>query len=581
MNITKFAHLVLVVTLLALAAACAPQSNSTDVANAVALTQTAAAVKAVAPTLPPPQVVVETAAPATQGPTATLAPATAEMGHIQGIVHLMAPPTPAMVVYAVDPATGVWASVETQATDREAAFTLDVPAGAYQVFAAVASGQSVGGGYQDEAGTKLALVTVKAGQTVSGINVAPPAQSECGSILGFPPSPEGRFPGTAGPAAGCLATQAAAVASGASGPAITSEVRVTFPPNSTSWYTQGDLAPGAAIRFTLGAAKGQQMTLWLSTDPASDQALQASLYVTGADGTVFTPDPTLYWSNVLPTSQDYRVEIRSMAQKSINYEIRIAIPAAKIDLANGAMYDIPELAVCQSIQDMANQALGAKFTLQARAPFLDTIGGEAGQGCRVVAGGNGTQFSSPQAIVAKLLAQSGFTELPNYRADGPTGSAAGAVRDMALMLITATWQPDMGVQCPADKPIADCNLKPEQKIYTIALDLAYYKASFTLKGHWQDDKTGLTLDLDQVWKNITGHHTAVAQGGAKIDSLDGTTITGTVQGKVATVQFQSSFAQDLGTAQITFVDQSTITWKITTPPTGEYYLPAEATLTRK
>jgi len=62
---------------------------------------------------------------------------------------------------------------------------------------------------------------------------------------------------------------------------------------------------------------------------------------------------------------------------------------------------------------------------------------------------------------------------------------------------------------------------------------------------------------------------------------EGNSINGSLQGQVATVQFQSSFTSDTGTAQITYIDVSTIQWKITDPPEGEYYLPAEATLTRR
>ncbi len=101
------------------------------------------------------------------------------------------------------------------------------------------------------------------------------------------------------------------------------------------------------------------------------------------------------------------------------------------------------------------------------------------------------------------MSQSGFTEQPNYQADGPTGSATAAVRDMALMLISASWAPDASVQCPADKPISECNLTPEQKIYTIQIDTAMYRATFTLSGHWEDAKTGLSLDLSQEWAWLT------------------------------------------------------------------------------
>ncbi len=543
--------LVLTIGLGLLAAGCQPQTPT------------------VAPTLLPPNVIVETA------PAATAA-AVAAKGVITGVVHLMAPPTPSMVVYALDPATSVWASTETQPTDGEAAYRLEVPPGTYQVFAAVASDTAVALGYGDATGTKLGLVSVAAGQTVANIPVRPPSQNECGSMLGFPASPDGRFAAAAGPVAGCAATQAAGGAV-----SMTDAGRIQFQPNTTRWQTPGNLGPGAVIRFVLGAQKGQQMTVRLTTEPASDQPTYATLYISSADGKVSMASPTLYWSQVLEASQDYTIEVRSLAKDNILYTLSVDIPATIINPANGDKYDLPDLSVCKTIQEMAAQALGVDFTLEARAPFLDAVGGEAGQGCRLSGGGNGKQFTSPQDVVAKLVSQMGFDELPNYRADGPTGAAAGAVRDMALMLISASWKPDMGVPCPADKPIAECNLTPEQKIYLVEVDLAYYRTDFTLKGSWQDAKTGLSLDLDQVWKNVYGHHLMVAQGGGKIDTLDTNTITGTLQAKVATVQFQSAFAPDLGTAQITYVDANTITWKITAPPKGEYYLPAEATLTRK
>jgi hypothetical protein len=344
-------------------------------------------------------------------------------------------------------------------------FTLQVPPGIYQIFAAVADGHNVHLGYTQD-GLTLAKVIVAAGQTVANIEVGPPSQNECGSMMGYPASPDGRFAATAGPSQDCLATQAA------------------------------------------------------SNSDTSQQV-------------------------------------------------------------GRGVYQPLEPAMCQTIQDMAQQALNVNFTMEAQAPFLDPISGEAGQGCRLTATGNGKQFTSPQAAVEALVSQSGFTEQPNYQADGPTGSATAAVRDMALMLISANWSPEASVQCPADKPISDCALTPDQQIYTIQIDTAIYPANFTLTGHWEDATTGLSLDLSQEWKNVFGHHLIVAQGGNKIDTLDATTITGTLQGNVATVQFQSSFASDLGTAQITYVDTNTIHWQITTPPNGEYYLPAEATLTRK
>jgi len=248
---------------------------------------------------------------ATVTPT-TISPTVAAKGIITGVVYLMAPPTPPMVIYAVDPTTGVWVSTETQQTDGEASYTLEVVPGTYQVFGAMLSGTSVVVGYDDASGTQLGLVTVGAGQTVDNITVRAPSQNECGALYGLPASPDGRFTAAAGPSGGCLAV-----------------------------------------------------------------------------------------SNV------------------------------------------------------------------------------------------------------------------------------------------------------------------------------------NMAGQWEDTQSGFILDLVQTAADIVGRHVVVAQQGNKIDALDGNTIHGTLQGNVATVQFQSSFTQDVGTAQITYVDSDTITWKIIIAPGGEYYLPAEATLVRK
>ena len=384
-------------------------------------------------------------------------------------------------------------------------------------------------------------------------------------------------------AAAVTQTIATSAPTAASQPTSTETNRIQFQPNATTWYTNYDLAANATVRSVLAATKGQQMTIRLNTDPVSDASnIYAGLFITGADGTVFTTSPETYWSAVLPSSQDYYIEVRSLTKQDITYEISIQIPTTVIDPALGAMYDLIPEALCQELQTSAAQALGVDFSLEARAPFLDSIAGEAGQGCRLGARGNGKQFSSPDSVVTALTNSVGrsWTLQPEYQADGPTGSAAALSRDMALMLISVNWQPEMGVTCPADQPISACNLTPEQKSYIIQIDIAQYKADFSLDGHWEDAATGLSLDLGQDWKNIYGHHTIVAQGGNKIDTLD-VSINGKLQGKVATVQFQSAFSKDTGTAEITYIDVNTVQWKIINPPSGEYYLPAEATLTRK
>jgi hypothetical protein len=247
-----------------------------------------------------------------------------------------------------------------------------------------------------------------------------------------------------------------------------------------------------------------------------------------------------------------------------------------------AKYAPIPLSVCQNLQEAANQALGVKFDLNAQAPFEDIPGGESGQGCLLSVQGDGNQFADPQGVLQKLIDSVGvgWDEQTDYQAGGPTGAATGLTRDMGLMLISVNWSPVAEANCPTDQPIASCTLTPEQKNYTVTINTAEYQTDFSLDGHWVDAATGFTLDLQQEWKNIWGGHSIVAAGGKKIDALDDS-IQGKLKGKTVDVVFKSSFTSETGTAQITYVDVDTITWKIITPPGGEYYLPAEATLTRK
>ncbi len=242
--------------------------------------------------------------------------------------------------------------------------------------------------------------------------------------------------------------------------------RIQFQPNATSWQTSGDLAPNASIRFVLRALKGQPMDVEL-TVPDADAGPSASVTIWGQDGQNLTPDLTTRWKGVLTASQDYTIEIRSLSQQPINYSLLVAIPAI------GSTPYVPITPeVCQTLQELATQALGIAFTMEASAPFTDPVTGETGQGCTLTATGTGRDFSNPHEVTAKLVSAFGFTEQPTYQADGPTGTATGATRDMALALLRAEWAPAPEVQCPSDKPISECDLKPEQKLYTIQVQAA-------------------------------------------------------------------------------------------------------------
>jgi hypothetical protein len=69
------------------------------------------------------------------------------------------------------------------------------------------------------------------------------------------------------------------------------------------------------------------------------------------------------------------------------------------------------------------------------------------------------------------------------------------------------------------------------------------------------------------------------QGGNRIDSiLPDLSIFGSVNGNMAEVTFQSSFASTIGQATVTH-GGDTIIWKVTVPP-DQYFIPDQATLRR-
>jgi hypothetical protein len=239
-------------------------------------------------------------------------------GTITGHVYLVAPPTPQMVVYAVDPTTGAWAFVETQATDGEAPFSITVSPGTYQVFAAVASDSSIGVGYTIDYKT-LASITVAANQTVSGINVSPPSQSECGATMGYPASPDGRFTGRPAPSAECIAT----IQASDSGSTSPQTIRIQFQPNATSWQTSDSIAPNATIGFVLYALKGQKMNINLTTEPTSS-ATPYVVFSLSAD-VIITFAPVTNWSSELSLSHDYYITVMSMSQQTVKYTLSVEI----------------------------------------------------------------------------------------------------------------------------------------------------------------------------------------------------------------------------------------------------------------
>jgi hypothetical protein len=390
----------------------------------------------------------------------------AETGFITGKAHLMAPPTPPLVIYAVDTATGKWISVETPETNGETPFTLEAPPGSYLVFAFPS-----GLGYSAN-GKGLTPVVVKAGQTTPDITLAPPGPSDCGPMFAIPASPDGRYAEIAGATDECLASLTTPQPEEAtpSPPIESALMRIQFAAGEDSTQVFGHIPPNGIDHYVLRAMAGQKMTV--NVDVFDDKPI--TLAIAGVDHTILNQydTDTTTWTGVLPSTQDYTIDILSRDdQATTDYALVVAILPAE-ETTSGS-YEPVSPAVCQTLQEVANQTLGTTFTMLSSMPFTDPLSGETGLGCTLTATGTGGDFSDPTKVITDLVsAFIGWTERPAYQAGGPTGAATAMTRDRGLMLIRAEWMPAPEVQCPSDQPISACDIKPEQKLYTIQIQAA-------------------------------------------------------------------------------------------------------------
>ena len=90
---------------------------------------------------------------------------------------------------------------------------------------------------------------------------------------------------------------------------------------------------------------------------------------------------------------------------------------------------------------------------------------------------------------------------------------------------------------------------------------------------------GMTLQITIDEGYILGTHSAYAQNGNRVDSSRKPSITGRFEGKSPVlVGWRSGYGEATGKAELTVIDDSTISWRIISQSSGEHYLPREAVL---
>lgn len=142
--------------------------------------------------------------------------------------------------------------------------------------------------------------------------------------------------------------------------------------------------------------------------------------------------------------------------------------------AVGDIYEPIAEVECSALRQDIAAVLGVEFE-QETGPFEDYALGGRGTGCLLHANGTGVDFGSELAVTSALqflLEDQGWVIDIRYTADGPTGTAFGLRQENRLALVSVIWIPSDDADCPADRPISECSLTPDQVLYTITVQVA-------------------------------------------------------------------------------------------------------------
>lgn len=130
------------------------------------------------------------------------------------------------------------------------------------------------------------------------------------------------------------------------------------------------------------------------------------------------------------------------------------------------------MAQCSAVQALMEPVVG-QVSLE-EGQINDPMSGTTGTGCQLRTAGNGVQFEDFVTLANDLrvaMNEAGWEEDMMYAADGPTATATAFRQGETLAMLNVGWQPAAEANCPQDQPISECELTPEQQLYTITMNL--------------------------------------------------------------------------------------------------------------
>jgi hypothetical protein len=194
--------------------------------------------------------------------------------------------------------------------------------------------------------------------------------------------------------------------------------RIQFAPHAISARVEGSLTVSGVDRYVLTATAGQEMTLNFSVTSAVDSAeMSTILTVWGADGTLLRSGYTDTTGGVgeLPSTQDYYVDVMSVAQAPVDYTLEVIIPSAasqpepeptRIQFAPGA--------ISAQVQGSLAAGGGDRYVLTATAGQEMTVNlsdsSAEASAILVIWGADGTVLISDHADATIWVGEIPFTQ---------------------------------------------------------------------------------------------------------------------------------------------------------------------------
>lgn len=112
------------------------------------------------------------------------------------------------------------------------------------------------------------------------------------------------------------------ISGGPPGQSSNTAERIEFEPGNPVAQVQGRVDPGQFRRYVIEMGAGQVMLVRFPT------GLGVQLVITGEDGTVLLPDSAHAnsWQGQLPATQNYIIDVRSVAGVPVDYTLEVVIP---------------------------------------------------------------------------------------------------------------------------------------------------------------------------------------------------------------------------------------------------------------